>query len=420
MITIHMTTAQRFQSGLLPKAVESVLGQDYQDFEFIICDDASEDGTATYLRELQNKDPRVKVLFNSQNVNSVAVSLAKCYAASSVERPYLTWMFDDNIMRPGALKKLVQLIDADSSLDFVFGQTICHLPDHKAMLVGDASIEYIQNNIGHSSTLIPNAGLLIKRDFIDRVGWYDANILLRRSTDWDLFRRMVHQGKFSTCSDILVEEFGELERDSLRNTYTTTLELMKKYCCLRDAAAWDLSLQRALTFPTDIVPQGVGADSWSKTELQLIYFVMVEYFISIGDVLKASEWANFISDNSESFPWWLAKIKTKIRGGNQALRSAACGAHAGIVYANSIATKNAEHLIQIQKDQCADLQRQISSSKSQIEQLQARNHFLEVEFQSLRVRSVNKLNTALKSIPLLHRLFKRMILLLRFRAADRN
>ena len=38
----------------LPAAVESILGQSYRDFEFLIIDDGSSDGSADYLRSLRD------------------------------------------------------------------------------------------------------------------------------------------------------------------------------------------------------------------------------------------------------------------------------------------------------------------------------------------------------------------------------
>ena len=58
MITIHMTTHRRLASGLLQRAVESVLSQDFTDFEFVVCDDASVDGTAAYLHRVAAADRR--------------------------------------------------------------------------------------------------------------------------------------------------------------------------------------------------------------------------------------------------------------------------------------------------------------------------------------------------------------------------
>ena len=82
MITIHMTTHRRLASGLLQRAVESVLSQDFTDFEFVVCDDASVDGTAAYLHRVAAADRRVRVFHNETNVNSVAISLGRCLQQS--------------------------------------------------------------------------------------------------------------------------------------------------------------------------------------------------------------------------------------------------------------------------------------------------------------------------------------------------
>ena len=90
MISVHMTTFRRLQSGLLQRAVENVLAQTYHNFEFIICDDASTDGSADYLKSIAASDARVKVIRNSMNVNSVAISLGHCFKQADRERPYVT------------------------------------------------------------------------------------------------------------------------------------------------------------------------------------------------------------------------------------------------------------------------------------------------------------------------------------------
>src|SRR5438105_9391016 len=50
---------------LLARAVTSVLEQSEQDFELIVIDDASEDGTGEYLAALASQDDRVQVLRNA-------------------------------------------------------------------------------------------------------------------------------------------------------------------------------------------------------------------------------------------------------------------------------------------------------------------------------------------------------------------
>jgi glycosyltransferase involved in cell wall biosynthesis len=61
---LSVVMAVRDGEPYLSDAIESVLGQTIADFEFIIVDDASRDGTAAILRHYQRQDARIRVLRN--------------------------------------------------------------------------------------------------------------------------------------------------------------------------------------------------------------------------------------------------------------------------------------------------------------------------------------------------------------------
>ncbi|MCJ8013885.1 glycosyltransferase [Paenibacillus sp. KQZ6P-2] len=87
-------------------AVESILGQTYKDFEFLIIDDCSNDGTQEYLEEL--KDPRIKLIRHSRNKGLVyslneGVELAK--------GKYIARMDSDDISSPHRLKKQLEYLE---------------------------------------------------------------------------------------------------------------------------------------------------------------------------------------------------------------------------------------------------------------------------------------------------------------------
>jgi len=44
----------------LPEAVESILNQTYRDFEFLIINDGSTDGSAEVIEKYAKKDPRIR------------------------------------------------------------------------------------------------------------------------------------------------------------------------------------------------------------------------------------------------------------------------------------------------------------------------------------------------------------------------
>lgn len=63
----------------IKQAVESILNQTYQKFEFIIVDDASTDSTSKILKDFQKKDRRITLISNKANLG-VTKSLNKAVA----------------------------------------------------------------------------------------------------------------------------------------------------------------------------------------------------------------------------------------------------------------------------------------------------------------------------------------------------
>ena len=80
------------------EAVKSILNQSYKNFEFIIVNDASTDGTLKYLKSL--KDKRIKIINNPKNLG-LAASLNKAIRQS--KGVYIARMDADDICLPNRL-----------------------------------------------------------------------------------------------------------------------------------------------------------------------------------------------------------------------------------------------------------------------------------------------------------------------------
>src|SRR2546423_279818 len=83
----------------LQAAVESILGQTYSDFEFLIIDDGSSDGSADYLRSL--RDPRVRLSVRENR--GLGATLNELFRNSRTE--YVARMDADDICEPRRLEK---------------------------------------------------------------------------------------------------------------------------------------------------------------------------------------------------------------------------------------------------------------------------------------------------------------------------
>ncbi|MFO1488662.1 MAG: glycosyltransferase family 2 protein [Verrucomicrobiota bacterium] len=93
----------------LPEALESVLAQEFTDFEVIVLDDRSPDNTAEVMAEFCRRDPRIFFAVNPTNLGMVA-NWNACLAKARGE--YVKYLFgDDALAKPTSLGTLVQLLD---------------------------------------------------------------------------------------------------------------------------------------------------------------------------------------------------------------------------------------------------------------------------------------------------------------------
>ncbi|BAY61311.1 glycosyl transferase family protein [Calothrix brevissima NIES-22] len=111
-ISICIPTFNRV--NLLPYAIESVMQQSYQDFELIICDDGSSDGTPNLMS--QYTDKRIKYIRHHQNIGK-SNNMRSGFNAAMGE--YFIKFDDDDRLTPDFLAHTVTIIEQDSSLDFV-------------------------------------------------------------------------------------------------------------------------------------------------------------------------------------------------------------------------------------------------------------------------------------------------------------
>lgn len=104
-------------SKYISTSIESCLGQSFRDFELIIVNDCSTDNSAEIIEAYAAKDGRIKVIHNEHN-KKLPLSLNTGFDAA--EGKYHTWTSDDNYYAPNALQELINMLEADTSIDFVY------------------------------------------------------------------------------------------------------------------------------------------------------------------------------------------------------------------------------------------------------------------------------------------------------------
>lgn len=103
----------------LSYAIGSILAQTYTDFELIISDNASTDGTEAICREYAASDRRIRYYRNDRNLGA-AVNFNRTFELASGE--YFKWAAHDDMLAPEYLEQCVAALDAHP--DAVLCQTL--------------------------------------------------------------------------------------------------------------------------------------------------------------------------------------------------------------------------------------------------------------------------------------------------------
>lgn len=101
----------------LREALDSVLAQDFEGFELVVVDNASEDETSAVVESFG--DPRVRYIRNSQNIGMTG-NLNRCLEVASCD--YVCVFHDDDRMNGGFLRKGLEILDGHPEVVFVHAQ----------------------------------------------------------------------------------------------------------------------------------------------------------------------------------------------------------------------------------------------------------------------------------------------------------
>ncbi|MCK5145246.1 glycosyltransferase [bacterium] len=97
----------------LSEAIESVLSQDFEDFELIISDNGSTDSTYDICMEYAGRDKRIKYYQFKKNMGAQSTG-GRLIAASSGE--YFLWAADDDLREPNMISECLRVIENDDSI----------------------------------------------------------------------------------------------------------------------------------------------------------------------------------------------------------------------------------------------------------------------------------------------------------------
>lgn len=197
-VSIILPTFNR--ASTLPRAVESVLRQDYGDFELIIVDDASSDQTGQVIETF--KDGRIVYVRNSKNLGAAA---ARNVGISLARGTFVAFQDSDDVWLAGKLRRQVEsLSDPAQPYDACFSSYWSIGPAGMRLVPATGAVDTDGDLFGQllRGNLVSMPTLVVKKSSLLEVGALDER--LPRLMDWDLALKLARSCRVLFCEEPLL------------------------------------------------------------------------------------------------------------------------------------------------------------------------------------------------------------------------
>ncbi|HEY6478281.1 MAG TPA: glycosyltransferase family A protein, partial [Polyangia bacterium] len=173
----------------LPEAVRSVQAQAFADWELVIVDDGSTDGTAEVAHTLASKDARIRVATNPRNLG-IAAARNRGLASISPDSRFVAFLDHDDLWMPGALETLRGALLANPQASAAHGTATgidqlgatAPYPRERTRRMGIVNGRLVEwpreratefANLAYENCIVSTGSALIQRKDLDALGGFD-------------------------------------------------------------------------------------------------------------------------------------------------------------------------------------------------------------------------------------------------------
>lgn len=183
----------------LRQAIESVLCQDYRDYEFLIVDDCSSISNKQILDSYRKKDSRIHVLSNDQNLG-LTQSLNRALAIAQGD--FVARLDSDDMCLPNRFQKQLERFEKNERLVLCGTGSIRIIDGREEScrpLMG--SSEFLKINLLFGNIFVHSSVMIRMSVLKENRLMYDENF--RLAQDFELWSRLAIYGDIENLEDIL-------------------------------------------------------------------------------------------------------------------------------------------------------------------------------------------------------------------------
>jgi glycosyltransferase involved in cell wall biosynthesis len=177
----------------LAETLDSVLAQSFKDFEYVIADGGSTDGTVELLRAYGPRfDGRMKCV--SEPDDGLFDAMNKALARASGE--YVVYLGADDRLRPGALDTVSRSLAAATPPDIVCGGAHVFGPDASW---DERASRKVRRGLPQRAPA-RHQSIFVRRTALSAIGGFDVRFPI--ASDYEAYLRLIESG----CSESLIDE----------------------------------------------------------------------------------------------------------------------------------------------------------------------------------------------------------------------
>lgn len=273
--------------GYLEEAVDSILAQTLRDFEFIIVDDGSSDGSGAWLEEKALEDARIRLV--RQENAGLTPSLNRGVALARGE--FIARMDGDDIADPERLGRQVEFLR--SRPDVVCCGTFVIYVDHKGRPLFrrklPCSHEEIERcHLGDWGGFIVHPTAMVRKRALEEARGYDESFL--KTQDYDLWMRLARIGKLANIPEYLLKY--RYHSAGITQAKAGEQQLFRRQVLERELKIRQLGGPLEVPheyqiFPGDLIwlAKAAAESGLMKTTSRLVYHLLKPHFHDIGGIL---------------------------------------------------------------------------------------------------------------------------------------
>jgi glycosyltransferase involved in cell wall biosynthesis len=221
--TVSVCISTYNRENYLKETLQSVFAQTYKDYEIVIVDDGSTDGTGEMIKQLG-----CNIRYHWQRNGGDAAAKNKLIELASGE--YITLLDSDDLLMPDAVERMTTVMQQEAEPVIVYGPYL--RIDQRGSVIGKDKRRLYSGFVTKclfQDVFIHSCGSMFPKNALKEAGGFDTS--LRVCSDYDLWLRLSLKYRFVALSEPTFKRrrhSGNLTNRSTQNQITE-LEVLERF-----------------------------------------------------------------------------------------------------------------------------------------------------------------------------------------------